>query len=286
MGDARLGETAPAEMFRGNLDKLVNKINEERGIDLSQYRRPYLERRLAARLRVLELHSYRQYADRLDQDPSEYDSLMNTLTINVTEFFRDKVVWDSLRVNVLKPLIAAKREGRNRTIRIWSAGCATGEEPYSLTMLMLDLLGDDAKKFLLSVTATDLDPRALETARKGVYDSAKLRRIPPGYQVRFVRVLDREHFEIAPAVRDHVRFSEFNLFDEPPLRVVDLIVCRNVFIYFDRDQQARVLRNFQASLARGGYLVLGRSEKLSPDAASALEAIDGRERIYRRPARA
>lgn len=286
MGDARLGETSPAEVFRGNLDKLVNKINEERGIDLSQYRRPYLERRLAARLRVLELHSYRQYADRLDQDPSEYDSLMNTLTINVTEFFRDKVVWDSLRVNVLKPLIAAKREGRNRTIRIWSAGCATGEEPYSLAMLMLDLLGDDAKKFLLSVTATDLDPRALETARKGVYDSAKLRRIPPGYQVRFVRVLDREHFEIAPHVRDHVRFSEFNLFDEPPLRVVDLIVCRNVFIYFDRDQQARVLRNFQASLARGGYLVLGRSEKLSPDAASALEAIDGRERIYRRPARA
>lgn len=286
MGDARLGDTAPAEVFRGNLDKLVNKINEERGIDLSQYRRPYLERRLAARLRVLELHSYRQYADLLDQDPSEYDSLMNTLTINVTEFFRDKVVWDSLRTNVLKPLIAAKREGRNRTIRIWSAGCATGEEPYSLAMLMLDLLGDDAKKFLLSITATDLDPRALEIARRGVYDSAKLRRIPPGYQVRFLRVLDREHFEILPAVRDHVRFSEFNLFDEPPLRVVDLIVCRNVFIYFDRDQQARVLENFQASLARGGYLVLGRSEKLSPEAASALEAVDGRERIYRRPARA
>lgn len=275
----------PAEVSRGSIEKLIREINAERGVDLGQYRRAYLERRLAARMRVLELHTYRKYADLLRSDPDEFERLVDTLTINVTEFFRDRVVWDSLRANVFRQMIDSKLTGRSRTIRIWSAGCATGEEPYSLAMMLMDMLGEDAKKLLLTISATDLDPDALAAAERGVYESAKLKRIPPGYQVRFTRAIDREHFEVAPVIRDSVRFSKFNLFDPAPMRVVDLIVCRNVFIYFNREQQARVLGNFYESLARGGYLVLGRSEKLSPEAADMLEPIDGKERIYRKPAR-
>ncbi len=284
-GGEGLPDASGSQLYRGNIDKLISRVNDARGIDLGLYRRAYLERRIAARMRVLELHSYRQYADRLDQDSGEYAQLLDTLTINVTEFFRDKVVWDQIKRNVLPPLIEAKRTGRNRTIRIWSAGCATGEEPYSIAMALLDALGPEAPRFLISVTATDLDPEALAKAERGVYDSAMLKRIAPGYQVRFTRMAGPGTFEIVPEVRKLVRFQQRSLFDEAPLRVIDLVMCRNVFIYFDRAQQARVLDNFYRSLNRGGYLVLGRSEKLSPEAAIAFEAIDGKERIYRKPVR-
>lgn len=275
----------PAEAYRGNIERVIAKVSDQRGIDLSLYRRTYVERRVAARMRVVDVHSYRQYADLLERNPAEYDQLLNTLTINVTDFFRDTVVWDILKRRVLRDLAAAKKEGRNRTIRIWSAGCATGEEPYSLAMAILDVLGPDAANFHISVLATDLDPKALEFAERCVYDAKGLRHIPPSYQVRFIDRIDESSFTFKPAVRKMVRFGRFSLFDETPMRVVDLILCRNVFIYFDRDQQAKVLENFWQAMSRGGYLVLGRSEKLSVDIVDRLEAVDGRERVYRKPQR-
>lgn len=278
-------EVGSVPVYRGNLEKLMRKIMQERGLDLSQYRRAYVERRLTARLRTLGLNTYRQYSYLLDSDPAEYDHLVNTLTINVTDFFRDGPVWDVLKHQVLPELIAEKRRGRSRTIRVWSAGCATGEEPYSLAMAMRDVLGDNADEFLISVIGTDLDPKALAFAARGVYDSEKLGRIPQSYQVRFVRMSGVSEFEILPEVRRLVRFTPYNLFDGAPMRVVDLILCRNVFIYFDRGQQAKVLGNFWDAMCRGGYLVLGRSEKLSSDASDRFEHIDGKERIYRKPAR-
>lgn len=278
-------DTPPVQAYRGSLEKLIAKIGEARGFDLGNYRRAYIERRIAARLRTVGLHSYRQYADLLDEDPSEYDELIGTITINVTDFFRDKVVWSHLRP-ILKEMIAAKRVGRSRTLRVWSAGCATGEEPYSIAMLLLDLLGDHAKDFVVSVTASDLDGDVLEVARQGVYERERLRHIPPSYQVRFLQQVGEGRFEMAPEVKRLVRFQKLSLFEPAPFRVMDLIMCRNVFIYFDRDQQVRVLENFWNSLARGGYLVLGRSEKLAPEMAARFEAIVGRERIYRRPPRA
>lgn len=278
-------DAGSAQVYRGNLEKIISKVNDARGIDLSQYRRAYLERRLTARLRALDLHSYRQYSDLLDSDPNEYLQLIDTLTINVTEFFRDKVVWDSLRRNVMRDMLAAKSSGRSRTIRFWSAGCATGEEPYSLAMMLIDMLGSDASRYLISVLGTDLDDVALAKAERGIYDHDKLKRISAGYQVRFTRRVDAHSFEIAPEVRRLVRFRQASLFGEAPLRVVDLVMCRNVFIYFDREQQARALDMFYNALARGGYLVLGRSEKLSVQATDRFEPIDGRERIYRKPVR-
>lgn len=279
-----MSESGSPDVVRGNIDRLIAAISETRGIDLSLYRRAYVERRVAARLRTLGVHSYRQYIDFLEREPGEFDLLMNTLTINVTEFFRDRVVWDALRRNVF-PEIVRQKQGRNRTIRVWSAGCSTGEEPYSIAMALRDALGDDASRFLVSVIATDLDPQALAVAERGIYDAAKRRRIPASYQVRFTQSMSASQFEIAPEVRRMVRFQQRSLFDDTPLRVIDLIMCRNVFIYFDRDQQAVALERFWGSLARGGHLVLGRSEKLSAEMASRLEPVDGKERIYRKPAR-
>lgn len=278
-------DAGSAQAYRGSLDRLIAQVQEVKGIDLAQYRRAYLERRLAARMRTLGVHSYRQYLEVLDADPLEYTKLLDMLTINVTDFFRDAPVWDEIRKEVFPSIIDLKNQGRNRTIRMWSAGCATGEEPYSLAMMALDHLGKDASKFLVSVIATDLDRKALDFAEEGVYPRDRGKHIPPGHQVRFTEAVDKESFRVGPEVRKMVRFSQASLFEEAPMRVIDLILCRNVFIYFDREQQARVLENFYRSLARGGYLVLGRSEKLSPDVAGLFEYVNGKERIFRKPAR-
>lgn len=275
-------DSAPA---RGDLDKFMGKVLRDRGFDLTQYRRAYVERRLAARLRTLELRTYRDYAYLLEVDPSEYAQMLDTLTINVTDFFRDDAVWDILRKRVIPDMVADKLRGRSRTIRIWSAGCATGEEPYSIAMMVLDILGKDADKFLINVLGSDLDPDVLRFAEKGRYTNDKLKNIPSSYQVRFTRAIGRSEFEIKPEIAHLVRFRHSSLFGESPMKVADLILCRNVFIYLDRPRQIAVLERFWGSLARGGYLVLGRSEKMPAEMVRRFEPIEPRERVYRRPNR-
>ncbi len=269
-------------VYRGNLDKLIAKVDAERGIDLGNYRRQYLERRVAARLRTLGLHSYRQYSDTLDRDPAEYAALLDALTINVTEFYRDKTVFDIFRTEIVPTMIEHKLKTRHRMIRVWSAGCATGEEPYSITMSFLDAMGARENQFLLTVLGTDLDPEALGKARKAVYAADKLRTIPPEHQVRYLQ-MHGETFSVRPEVTRHVKFRQMNLFSDRPISVVDVIFCRNVFIYFSREQQAQVLEHFWGALARGGFLVLGRSEKLAPSVSGRFQLYNGRERIYRKP---
>lgn len=275
-------DSAPA---RGDLDKFMRTVLRDRGFDLTQYRRAYVERRLAARLRSLELRTYRDYADLLEADPTEYARMLDTLTINVTDFFRDAPVWNILHRRVIPDLIAEKLLGRSRTIRIWSAGCATGEEPYSIAMMVLDVLGKDADKFLINVLGTDLDPDVLRVAETGRYRRDLLKNISPSYQVRFIRTVGKTEFEIKPEVKRLVRFRQSSLFGDSPMKVVDLILCRNVFIYLDRPKQMAVLERFWGSLARGGYLALGRSEKMPAEMARRFEPVEPRERLYRRPNR-
>jgi chemotaxis protein methyltransferase CheR len=275
-------EHAGAEqVYRGDVKRLLTAIADERGIDLTQYRGAYVERRIAARLRALNLHTYRQYARFLHLNPDEYASLLDALTINVTEFFRDPPVYNLFRTRVVPEILERKVKSRHRMVRVWSAGCATGEEPYSIAMSFLSALKPGAEGFMLNVVGTDLDPKALETAARAEYDIAKLKHIPKADQLRFVDVLG-DRFRIKPEVTKHVRFKPMNLFTDEPIHVVDVLFCRNVFIYFTREQQARVLARFSESLARDGYLVLGRSEKMAPTSAADFELVAGRDRVYRR----
>jgi chemotaxis protein methyltransferase CheR len=268
-------------VYRGDMGRLLAKVAAERGLDLTQYRGAYVERRIAARLRVLNLHTYRQYAKLLDSCPEEYAKLLDALTINVTDFFRDPPVYQLFRTQIVPEIIERKTRSRHRMIRIWSAGCATGEEPYSLAMSFLSALGPDAPGFMLTVVATDLDPNAIATASKAEYDIAKLKHIPKVDQMRFCDV-DGDRFRIKPEVTKHVKFRRLNLFTDEPIHVVDVIFCRNVFIYFTREQQAKVLTAFAGSLTHGGYMVLGRSEKMAAGVADSFELISGRDRTYRR----
>lgn len=270
-------------IWRGNLDKLLRLVNEQRGFDASRYRAPYVERRLAVRLRALGLMTYNQYARHLQEHPDEYDELIDALTINVTEFFRDPDVYDEVARNVIPAIVERKLERGQRSIRIWSAGCATGEEPYSLAMCTLDALGRHADTVVPHITATDLDPAALAAGRRAEYDIAKLAQIPTVARMRYLDV-DDSVFRMRPEVARLVAFRRFNLFEQSPINVMDLVFCRNVFIYFTKEEQEKALGRFRAVLHRGGYLVLGRSEKLPPSQTSSFELVSGRLRIYRVPA--
>lgn len=268
-------------VYRGDIGRLLAKVAEDRGLDLTQYRSAYVERRVAARLRALNLHTYRQYAKLLDSSPEEYAKLLDALTINVTDFFRDPPVYHLFRTRIVPEIIERKTRSHHRMIRVWSAGCATGEEPYSLAMSFLSALGPDAPGFILTIVATDLDPNALVIASEAEYDIAKLKHIPKADQLRFCDVKD-DRFRIKPEVTRHVKFRRLDLFTDEPTHVVDVIFCRNVFIYFTREQQAKVLSGFADSLTRSGYMVLGRTEKMAPTVADSFEMVSGRDRIYRR----
>ena len=273
----------PADaIYRGSLSRLLDKVRNERGLDLAQYRPRYVERRVATRLHALGLHTYRQYAARLDEDPAEYARLLDALTINVTQFFRDPSVYELFRAEVLPALLAAKAGRRQRIVRVWSAGCATGEEPYSIAMSLLsEFQKSDSAHFLPAVIGTDIDRNALARAKTGEYPLAALAHIPTADRNRFVEVAG-DHFRFTHEVTHIVRFQYLNLFEDPPVRGVDAVFCRNVFIYFNREEQERMLSVFWEALSRGGYLVLGRSERLHPSVSSRFELVSSRERIYRK----
>lgn len=270
---------------RGSLSRLLTRLARDHGVDLSQYRETYLERRVAARMRDRGFDTYRRYGDFIDEHPEEIARLLDAVSINVTEFFRDKVVWNSIRTHAIPDILERKRGGKSRSIRVWSAGCATGEEPYSIAMMLLGELGDAASNYLITVMATDVDETALAAARRARYPRSALRGMPVDYRLRFTRAVGDAEFEILPEVRKLVRFHKESLAVEPPSRHMDMVLCRNVFIYFERDRQAQVLEGFWKAMAPGGYLVLGRSEKLSSEAAERFENVNGRERVYRKPSR-
>lgn len=276
-------EPAPDTAFRGNLHRLLIKVREERGLDLAQYRESYVARRVAVRLNALGLHTYQQYASHLDQNPEEYARLLDTLTINVTQFFRDPTVYALFRDHVIPELLATKKARKQRLVRLWSAGCATGEEPYSLAMSMLDgILRTHSHDAMLSVVGTDIDRKALAVAKAGEYPLRVLNQISNADRHRYVDVAG-DVFRMKPEIMKVTRFQYLNLFEDAPINGVDVIFCRNVFIYFNHHDQSRLIEAFWEALTRGGYLVLGRSERLSPRLAQRFELISGRERVYRKP---
>ncbi|MCL4554024.1 MAG: protein-glutamate O-methyltransferase CheR [Actinobacteria bacterium] len=266
---------------KGDANRLIEKISDACDIDLSNYRRSYVERRVAARMRVLRLKTYRQYCQHLADEPGERVLLLDTLTINVTDFFRDPSMYRFLAKQVLPELVDRKRGSRNRLIRIWSAGCATGEEPYSLAMALLETLGPYGREVHFSVVGTDLDVNALALAKQANYPISRASHIPKALQAKYLEFAD-DRFTIRPKVTKHVRFRPLDLFSDRPVGMVDLILCRNVFIYFNKDQQEKILEKFWSSLTKGGYLVLGKSEKMPSSMAGKFESIQGRERVYRK----
>ncbi|MCK5218852.1 protein-glutamate O-methyltransferase CheR [bacterium] len=253
-------------------DALLQLVLKEKGLDCRQYKISYLKRRLKVRLRATQRTTYQAYQELLEQDTEEYDRLLDRLTINVSQFYRDPSVYRQIKQVVLPAW--RQRSG----VRIWSAGCANGEEPYSLAMLLREELSHNCQ---VRILATDIDPICLQRARKGVYKASALSTLPTKFKLRNFHQ-ENDTWMIKSELQRRIDFQRHDLTNKLPGGPFDLIICRNVMIYFVRALQERLFREFHRRLAPGGFLILGKTETLLGEMRDKYINLDIRERIYQR----
>ncbi|HWE61870.1 MAG TPA: CheR family methyltransferase, partial [Chloroflexota bacterium] len=254
-------------------------LRERSGIDFGQYKTATIQRRLQRRMIATGRHSLADYRAYLEQNPEEYDRLVNAFLIKVTEFFRDADLFTTLREEVLPELIERGRTHGN-TLRLWSAGCATGEEAYSLAILVAEALRDELDSWIVRIFATDLDKQAVDFARRGVYPASALTAVPDELRDRYLVAAEGTYI-VAKQVRSLLVFGEHDLGQRPPFPHIDLCLCRNVLIYFTPELQRRALEAFAFALRDGGYLALGKAETTSP-LPGYYTPVDQGLRLYRR----
>jgi two-component system CheB/CheR fusion protein len=247
------------EVDRGDLDALLQKIHAERGYDFREYKPASVERRIIKRLVDNHLTTYEQYSTLLDDNPDEYTKLFDTLLINVSEFFRDPEAWEVIENEILPAIMAAKSRGDH--IRVWSAGCSTGEEPYTMAILLAENLGDSLADYEIKIYGTDIDEKALQEARKGVYHLERLKNVKTEYFDKYFTNEDGA-FKVKSIIRQMVSFGEQDLVKHAPISHMDLVICRNVLIYFKSSLQNRVIAKFHYALNKSGYAFFGKSESI------------------------
>ncbi len=271
------------------LRKIFDFIFQQKELDLESYRKNFLLRRLSLRLQAVKCPDYGQYLKLLQEDPQEVNRFLDNLSINVTEFFRDPEVFEAFRKTVLKDLLARNPAASKRLIRIWSAGCASGEEAYSLAVCAAEELEGKAG-LMVRILGTDIDEAALEEAKKGEYEAQKLNKIDPRLREKYFvpanrpegdgaasytpegdgaasnsRSHSRSHnnyYRVSGRLRQMVEFKKCNLAEDPPIKMLDVIFCRNVMIYLSRPQKDDLFSRFHCLLNPEGYLVLSKVETL------------------------
>jgi chemotaxis protein methyltransferase CheR len=267
-----LGEDVDAD----TLEEARQVLLQLRNFDLHMYKDGCIRRRIAARVRACGFHHPRPYLEMLVRTPAEVDALMAAVTVQVSEFFRNPSTYDLLLEQVIPELFRRIREQGGRNLRVWSVGCAGGEEPYSLAMLLDQVLPPGMR---FGIRATDINPQVLDQARQAVFDPRRMSQVPDAWRDRYF-VPQGKGYRLREDVRAAVRFEQHNILaaqDEPQ---ADLIVCRNVLIYFSRFQQERVLQTLARALPAGGVLVLGRAETLIEESRTLFSIVNPAERIF------
>ncbi len=259
------------------MKELVRRLAEERGVDLRGYKLTTLERRVRRRMQQLGISTYEDYLQYIGHESGETAKLLDTVLINVTRFFRDVQAWDALAKHVLPAMFKYRPPGSS--FRVWCAGCATGEEPYSVAILLCELLGPTVKDYEIKIYATDNDEGALNIARRAEYPLESLRGVRPEIKEKYF--IGDKLMRVARDVRRMVIFGRSNLLTDAPISHVDLLLCRNVLIYFDAAAQDHIMGRIKYALNDGGVLFLGKSEaQLKRN--SEFMPIDPRWRIFQR----
>jgi chemotaxis methyl-accepting protein methylase len=256
---------------------------KSRGVDLSGYSPSFVGRAIRKRISRTDIADYTGYVKLLMRSEEETSELLNALSINVTEFFRDRGAFESFQVKVLRPLLEGKIAGGGGILRIWSAGCATGQETYTIMMC----LAEEARRCrvptlpLMSVLGTDISIHALAKAKRGVYSEEEAKGVPDKYLAEYF-VKKNGQYEVSDDLRKRVRFARENLLDAPSSKFFDAIVCRNVLIYFSHPMHDVVMQHLRDALRVEGYLMLGRTEALIGHMRGKFDVVDQENRILRK----
>jgi len=270
---------------------ILSRLCKMYGFDFSQYREGTIKRRLARRIAVTGAGNYHDYLEILEEKPQEYSRLLNDLTIKISRFFRNQYVFERLQNEIFPDLLRSKKENNQDVLRIWCAGCAFGEEAYSVAMALVEYLKRKREKigdYDITIFGTDIDEETLEKARLGVYDEEAVREVKKGILDEYFYVKG-DHYQVVDSIKSLVSFTIHDLTSKryicPPAGVVanyDLILCRNTLIYFSVPLQERVFSNLFRSLNRGGYLILGRSESIPKDLEDLFVLKNRKKRIYQK----
>lgn len=268
------------EETNGDFEELLAYLHRSRGFDFSGYKRASLQRRIRKRMESIGVEQFDQYTDYLEVHPDEFAHLFNTVLINVTDFFRDPPAWDCLAKEVVPRIVGGKLP--SDPIRVWSAGCASGEETYTLAMVFCEAVGPDRFREHVKVYGTDADQEALNQARQGIYTARETEQLDPRLREKYYEpVGDRLAFR--KDLRRSVIFGRHDLTHDAPISRVDLLVCRNTLMYFNAELQSRIVERFHFGINDGGYLFLGKAEMLLAQS-PAFTPVDSKQRIFRRVA--
>ena len=224
------------------------------GIDLSAYKEKQMKRRIDALIAKHKFPGYAEYVQVLKQKGDMFEEFVNYLTINVSEFWRNPEQWKILETQVIPRLM----EKSGKSLKVWSAACSTGDEPYSLVMLLSKFMPMSS----IRIIATDIDKQVLEKARVGLYNEKSLAGLRPDLKAKYFTKVGLSNYQIAPEVKKCVEFKQHNLLKDPYPKMLDLIVCRNVLIYFTEEAKEDIYKKFNSSLRQGGFLFIGSTEQI------------------------
>ncbi len=270
-------EAAPAGEDR-NLPDLLHYLHTARGLDLNGYKPNSLIRRIRKRMSAVGIETLPAYREHLETNQEELSHLLTTILINVTSFFRDPPAWDALAGLALPAILEGKLPGEQ--IRVWSAGCASGEEAYSIGILFAERLGVEGFLSRVKIYATDVDEDALHAARQGGYSQQQVSGVPAELLERYFERVNGMYVVRAP-LRRQVIFGGHDLINDAPISRVDLLLCRNTLMYFNAEAQERVLSRFHFAVRDGGFLLLGRAETIMGHG-DAFTPVDPKRRLFAR----
>lgn len=255
--------------MNNDLKHILNLLNKKCGVDFSGYRISMIERRIQERFSSTKCKSYSYYINYLKKNPDELDNLLDVFTINVSRFFRDTLTFEYIAKRILPAITYQKKESNDQSLRVWSAGCSMGEEPYSMAILIHELFEKEISNFQVDMFATDIDSKILKKAHKAVYPFESVKNVKYWLLEKYF-ISQGRLFQLVPKIKDLVSFSVYDLLDKksyaPPESIFgsfDMVLCRNVLIYFDTKHQSQIFDKLYRSLSKGGYLVLGEAEVLS-----------------------
>lgn len=265
-----------------HFEKLVNKISHDIDFHGQYYGEKHLKRRFMVRMRATGTTTFREYIKLLDTDPTEYDHLLKILTVNVTEWFRNPEAWEYIKDNTLAAIIQEKKGAINKSLRIWSAGSSDGKEAYTIAILLHEILGDEIKRYNITILATDIDEEMLTKGRIGLYKEDEMKGITVPFLEKYFTKTERG-YQVRPFLKSMVRFQRLDLITDKKYTKIDLLFCRNVVIYFTKELKETLYMEFYNSINPGGYFVMGKTETLLGDARTRFKAVNNRERVYIKP---